>query len=210
MNNAGTSDWNQWFQQFDIAEVAGKRIETIDASEVSIIQSKYNFLFPEEYLKFCMSFGTCLFFNATRVYCPNKSLSADIMYSTQQELLSYKGRRYKASIDSEALGSIENIVDRSGIVFAEGREAKIYVFDTSSYLSSDRSCDIWSANGEGSIESFVFLGRSFFDFFVNVCLDIRKISFNFNQTLATLPKQEKRIIRFDSNEAHSILSYLDV
>ena len=200
MVQASSQIWNEWLNQFKVAEVKDSPVEIMDFIELESFEDSHNLKLPKEYKEFCLSFGTSAFFNALRVYCPNQALSEDLLFSTQEELESYK--EYASRIDAidDMLDTVERMLLGTGLVFAEGRAAIMYIFDTASYKESDNSCDIWSASAEGALDSFAYLGRSFYEFFLRFCVEVSESDSENSALIRNLPQEKKLLIRFNSDK----------
>jgi hypothetical protein len=202
--------WIQWFKKFQVVEAVVGESTNMTAAQISAIEEQDGFRLPSDYKDFCTVFGTCAFFNMSCVYCPSKSLSIDMLYSTQEELSRQRESGFRfVSVDSKMIQNIEHLLSGAGFAFAEGREAKIYIFDTESYLKSDKSCDIWSADAAGSMDDFVFLGRSFRDFFLRFCVEISENLPDDNTPAMDLSQQKRQLVKFNSNNFLSLNDILD-
>lgn len=191
--------WKHWLNQFQAIETLGGA-ETRTISDLEIFEREIGFLLPKDYKAFCTVFGTCSFFQDRRVYCPSLSLSEQFLFPLRQEFNeAFKLNIFFECDNPSVYENIERFLAGEGLVFGDDSSAKIYLFDLESYREEDKSCDIWSASGEGELSDFLNIGRSFYDFFIDFCIESEeKPSFK-TQKIISLPQEKKLLRKFNSD-----------
>lgn len=200
----GIEVWDQWLRQFQVVETLGGA-ETKTILDLETFEQENDFLLPEDYKSFCIVFGTCSFFQDRRVYCPSLSLSEQFLFPLRQEFNeAVESSDNPEYISLEMHKNIERFLTGSGLVFGDDVSAKVYLFDLDSYQEEDKSCNIWSASGEGELSGFFYLGRSFYEFFANFCIELEeKPSFK-TQKAIPLPQGKKLLRKFNSGDFISL------
>jgi hypothetical protein len=96
--------------------------------------------------------------------------------------------------------NIKRFLAGAGLVFGDDVSAKIYLFDLESYQKEDKSCNIWSANGEGELGKLSFLGRSFYSFFFSSCIELDDEPLTMAETVVSLSQEKQLLRRFNSSQ----------
>jgi len=190
--------WNHWLTYFKVRELKQSSPEVFTPANCDSFESLHELSLPESYRNFCCTFGTCAFFNGLRVYCPNQELTTDIIYSTKEDWKYYSRQRTHSVVSGSMLETIESMLFGKGLVFAEGRAAKMYIFDLNTYREEDKTCDIWSASAEGALDSFEHLGRSFHELFLSFCTELTTGKADTPSLLSALPPEKRTLIKFHS------------
>jgi hypothetical protein len=195
--------WHSWLRNFQV--ISNGNVEVKTTTDLESFEQENGFLLPKSYKNFCTVFGTCSFFQDRRVYCPNFALSEELMYPLKQEFNdALEFGNLSDYVSPNMISVIERILMRSGFMFSDDIGAKIYLFDTETYQREDESCDIWSASGEGELDSFSFLGRSFDNFFLDFCVELDDESLSVAEAFASLSQEKQFLRRFNSSQLMSL------
>jgi hypothetical protein len=210
-------NWNQWLHQFQIVEKVNSYgpTETLTASQFAQIEHAHGIQFPESYKCFCNVFGSCMFmYSSRRIYCPDLRISEVCLESLRMTLFKFEDsrRNYINSNprawgdieDSKTIEKIKNLIKKSGFVFGDDSTAALFIFDTESYSDVDKSCDIWLGDGEGELDRFKYLGRSFYEFFLNFCINTEEDDYvsATSDHEVFVPQERQELLRFDSQIFH--------
>ncbi len=208
-------NWSQWLQQFKIIEKPDEygSAETMIAAQIAEIEQANSIRFPEGYKRFCETFGSCAFdYSGHRMYCPSFLLSEVRLDSLRIELSRLERSRNNAGFgfrpwgeidDSVKISNLKQLINKTGFVFGDDSTAAIFIFDTSSYSEADQSCDIWLGAGDGELNRFEYLGRSFYDFFLRFCLNTEDDYVpSASEYKIFVGQDRKELLRFDSQVFH--------
>ena len=192
--------WSLWLENFENITLLNSSIETQSSLQLDEIDQMNGFLLPKDYRSFCEVFGTCAFFQNLNIYCPNIRFSENSLYPSREEFIfAQETNEFPMSISSDTIAKVERMLSGNGLAFGDDPSATIYIFDTASYTSGDENCDIWSASGEGLLDDFSFLGRSFSQFFLDSCIEIECTEEESVILKGPIPKNKRILSRFDSN-----------
>jgi hypothetical protein len=164
-----------------ISEHATKmKLSTIQ--DLETFESLNKIILPNEYKEFCMIYGEGIFgINLFNIWClpcssnngaEEEDMSArDIFYYDNDMIDNYKTGCYWDE-------GFETILE-SALFFGQGSQTETsFIFDLKSYSSTDLSCNIygikcstWNHGCQSSTGKSYFLGRSFFKFIKEICIE---------------------------------------
>jgi hypothetical protein len=151
------------------------RMDLIKLKQIEDFECKSKFALPLEYKEFCLMFGAGVFgINHFRIECLPEYVDSfgdnnieDFFMSNREILHNFKDDCQWTDESSEVLGS--------AIIFGTGYDKGVaFVFDKKTFSNQDLSYDIYGVFREdlsASSGSIYFLGRSFFDFIKNICIE---------------------------------------
>ena len=163
-----------------ISECATKmKLSTIQ--DMDAFESSTKFMLPNEYKEFCMIFGEGIFgINLFNIWCLsygfNDKEELDVII---EDTFSYDNDmidNYKTGCHWDE--SFKNLLE-SALFFGQGAQSETsFMFDLKSYSATDSSYDIygircrtWNHGYPHSMGVIYFLGRSFFKFIKELCIE---------------------------------------
>ncbi|MEM6614346.1 MAG: SMI1/KNR4 family protein [Cyanobacteria bacterium P01_C01_bin.72] len=153
----------KWFTLLEQVEVVHRRdpkMHTITLEQIEQFESQSGFILPQEYKEYCQVFGSGIFgITLLRVYCPDHLNVEEHLISLQDAI--------NACVDFSDYTEEEKQIFESAYVFGYGADYTLFIFDSKTYSSEDKSVNIY---GISELDTIYFIGRSFYEFVRDVCM----------------------------------------
>lgn len=163
MNNR----WQNLLGRFEIIDFQGEQ-EILNDAEILEFESQNGMVLPFEYNKFGKLFGTGIFGDNLRIFCPPDIETSKISIGAiLDEIESFPSLRHSRVMPVQG---IENLL-KSSLVFADTPFADIILWDLRTYSDLDKSYDIYWTNCDGFDGNIFRVGRDFFEFIEKFALD---------------------------------------
>lgn len=157
--------WQTLLAQLEAEERPGYIGQKDICTEADLLafEAETSIIIPVEYKEFCQVFGTVIFGDYVRFFCPNIKYSEEDIHSLKfgLELQENNG----LAIDREAIINLLN----SAFVFANTCNGESILWNLKTYSELDKSYDIYLVPGN-DIDNVYQVGRDFFKFVCDFCL----------------------------------------
>ncbi len=148
--------------------------------DIQAFEAEAGVVLPDGYKEFCQVFGSGMFGEEIRLYCPCRVKSAHIREVCWSAIASLKqdvaleiqySVEGQSSLDVEKMKSLAVLLD-SAFAFGDTPSAEILLWDVISYDETDKSYDIYIVPMD-ALERFTRIGRDFFEFVRDFCLNAK-------------------------------------
>jgi WD40 repeat protein len=139
--------------------------EVWDEQQIINFELQNNIVLPADYKDFCQVFGSGMFGDYMRFWCPSKELQLGINV-LKIEIDNYVYNNPDNSLDLESLNKLLS----NAFVFGDNSCAEILFLNLESYSNLDKSCDIYLVRLDSFEGNLYQVGRNFFEFVCDFCL----------------------------------------
>jgi SMI1-KNR4 cell-wall len=160
--------WQNLLARVELIE-SGEGQEIPSEEELLEFESQTSSILPFEYKEFCKLFGTGIFGDNLRIYCPPDIEMSQISIGVMlDEIESFPNLKHSKVMP---ITDIKNLLDYS-LVFADTPCSDAILWDLRTYSDLDKSYDIYWTNDDGFDGDIYQVGRDFFEFVEKFALDI--------------------------------------
>jgi hypothetical protein len=126
-------------------------------------------MLPADYKTFCQVFGTGLFGEYMRIYCPNLDWSNLLLNSIKDEINNFPDPRHEKILN---MTSLKKLLD-SALIFGDNSTEDVVFWDLRTYDQVDKNYDIYIANSDCFDGEVHKIGRDFYEFVRDFCLGMK-------------------------------------
>ncbi|HEY9852824.1 MAG TPA: SMI1/KNR4 family protein [Leptolyngbyaceae cyanobacterium] len=161
-------NWQALLAQLKVFE-SDESQEIWQPEQLKLFELETGIILPEQYKEFCQVFGTGMFGDYMRIYCPNIYMSNLFINSVKDDVNNFPDPSHGKIMDVESLKKLLEFA----FMFGDNPSSDIVFWDLSSYSKSDDSYDIYIANSDCFAGDIHKIGRNFYEFIRDFCLGTR-------------------------------------
>jgi WD40 repeat protein len=160
--------WLALINQLEVIENA-EGSEIWSEAELQKFEFEASIILPENYKEFCQVFGTGLFGEYMRIYCPDSVICNLLLNSIKDEINKLAAPKYEKIFDFTSLAKLFD----SAFVFGDTLSENVVFWDLRTYDEFDKSYDIYIANSDCFDGKVYKVGRDFYEFVRDFCLGMK-------------------------------------